>query len=239
VSFANTSTAVTPESSVTVAASLTAVGATSTGAVVVGGAVVVAVVVVVSAVVVACVVVGGAVVVVVDVVVVVVVVGAVVVVARGTNTNLYVLAIVFAGCPRSEIQSARTTSRHRMSAYNGRGLIVSAKTDAGELLRPNPFGWPSGHSNPNDRCTACTRSLNRTVTFSGLIAIDTTRGAALRPPAEPSFAIQDRPTFADEGTATTNPNGAATSTTRTRTHQLRMSTLRDPPTTHRCRTTTP
>src|SRR5262249_12970425 len=133
-----------------------------------GGAVVVPAVVVVPTVVV----VPAVVVVVVPVVVVVVVVVPVVVaVARGTDTNREVFAIVFAGCPRSEIQSARTTSRQRISAYNGRGLIVSVNTDAGDELRSNPFGCPSGHSNPNDRCTACTRSLNRTVTFSRLIDI--------------------------------------------------------------------
>src|SRR5262249_3727845 len=91
----------------------------------------------------------------------------------------------------------------------------------------NPFGWPSGHSNPNDRCTALTRSLNRTCTFSRLIDIDTTRGAALAPLAEPTFAIHEKPTCADDGTATTNPNGAATNTTSTRTHQRRIPTLRD------------
>src|SRR5436190_6419 len=140
----------------------------------------------------------GAVVVVVTgaVVVVAVVVDSVVVVVavgRGMNLDLNVFTIGLDGCPRSRIQPARTTSRQRIVGYNECGVIVNVNTDDGELLSVKPFGWPTGHSRPNERCTARTRSLNRTVTFSLLIEIETTRGAALRTCAAPKLAIQERP----------------------------------------------
>src|SRR5262249_14152873 len=143
-------------------------------------------------------------------------------VSFGVNADRNVRGIVSGGRPRSRIQPARTTSRQGMFAYSGRGLVVSLNTCAGELLSRKPFGCPTGHSSPNERCFARTRSLKPTVPCVWLIDIETTRGAALRTLPAVSRESQAKPLFAEEGTATANPNGAATTTTRTRTHQPRI-----------------
>jgi hypothetical protein len=225
VSFASTSIAVAPESSETVAASSTAVGGVSVGA-----GVVVELVVVVGLVVVAVVVVD---VVELVVVVVVVVVDVVVVLVGGGGVGTRTLArkfllIVSGGSTRSTswIRFARTRIEHTVPGARCR-LGVSLNLDAGEELSENLFPCLLGHSSPNERFVARTRSLKRTDnTPAADIDTDTTRGAASAEDDSGTSPVSHEPPPAAD-TAAVRPSGAASATATTFHHQTRKRALLD------------
>ena len=227
VSFASTSIAVAAESSETVAASSTAVGGVSVGG---GGAVVVVVevAVVVELVVAAVVVVDVAVLVLVVAVVVDVVV---VLVVDGEGAGTRTLArkfflIVSGGSTRSTswIRFARTRIEHTVPGARLR-LAVSLNLEAGEELSENLFPCLLGHSSPNERFVARTRSLKRTdSTPAADIDTDATRGAvSAEDESGTSRVSQELPPAAD--TPAARPSGTASATATIFHQQRRKRTL--------------
>jgi hypothetical protein len=173
--------------------------------------------------------------VVVDVVVVLVVDGE----GVGTCTlarNL--LLIVSGGSTRSTswIRFARTRIEHTVPGARLR-LGVSLNVDAGDELSENLFPRPLGHSSPNDRFVARTRSLKRTdSTPAADIETDTTRGAASAEDESGTSPVSHEvPPAAD--TPAVRPNGTASATATTFHQQRRKRAL--PATAyckHSCRT---